>query len=373
MSNTSTTKKKRQAWIDNTRAFAIIAVIWMHTANMGLKDLILPSGTVISFNMHLFVFISGYCAYRLIATICNIKDLWNYLRKLALCIGIPNLCFWSVDYGIQHVFEFCMYKVMVAIVVVIAIVAYSYILYQRKIGEIWEGVSIVVILLLCFSGIFNTFWFLPFIMKTSAIAAASSLISKRVQAKWWLTFVLLFSLLMIVCPGIFHATMEMFTFYLLGLFSYRIAFFSIKPTYLWIITIICITLYIILFNLHFGELNFYYHDAISMIKSGDVMGYIYRQSLAIFAIIAIASLFKLVDSEKYGVFSTIGAYTLAIYPIHATTINLVKHMEGIALVKDYLLAYPIAVCILTVFSMLLVTALRKSTATSFVFLGKIQM
>ena len=29
--------KKREVWIDNARALAIISVIWMHTANIGTK------------------------------------------------------------------------------------------------------------------------------------------------------------------------------------------------------------------------------------------------------------------------------------------------------------------------------------------------
>lgn len=33
-------KTNRQVWIDNARAFAMIAVVWMHTVNIGLKDVI---------------------------------------------------------------------------------------------------------------------------------------------------------------------------------------------------------------------------------------------------------------------------------------------------------------------------------------------
>lgn len=119
-------KTNRQVWIDNARAFAMIAVVWMHTVNVGLKDGILPSGMVMSFNMPLFVFISGYCAYHSLERIHQMADLWHYIKKLVMCIGIPNICYWAADYWIANVFQQNITKSIATAIFLVLIISYGY-------------------------------------------------------------------------------------------------------------------------------------------------------------------------------------------------------------------------------------------------------
>lgn len=63
-------------------------------------------------------------------------------------------------------------------------------------------------------------------------------------------------------------------------------------------------------------------------------------------------------------------YTLAIYPIHAIIINIIKEMGGANI--SSCLAYPVYVVILTVASLLLVKVLERNKFLSFFFLGKIK-
>lgn len=90
-----------------------------------------------------------------------------------------------------------------------------------------------------------------------------------------------------------------------------------------------VSLYAILFHFRLGEINFYYYDAFNMLKKGEALGYLYRQCLAMTIILTIISFFKLNKNVKaFKLFTQIGMYTLAIYPIHAIIINIIKEMGG---------------------------------------------
>lgn len=363
-------KKYREVWIDNARALAMIAVIWMHTANIGVKDCILPSGMILSFNMPLFVFISGYCAYHTLERICQLSDFWKYIKKSTICIGIPNLCYWAIDYGMSHSFQMHTVKTVAATIVLLTLMFYAYLLYSHRLNAYCENLSLIIVLLSNLSGIFNSFWFLPFILKTSVIAGVCALASKKANNNF-AVFIILFSFMMTVCPGSFHATMEFFTYYLLGILAHKAELFSIRFKYLAILVCCGVSLYVILFNFKLGNINFYYHDTFNMIKNGEGVGYLYRQILAILAIFSIMSFFKICNRKHKGpFFSLIGMYTLAIYPIHAIIINIIKEMGGANI--SSCLAYPVYVVILTVASLLLVKVLERNKFLSFFFLGKIK-
>lgn len=364
-------KTCRQVWIDNARAFAMIAVIWMHTANIGIKDSILPGGMILSFNMPLFVFISGYCAYHMLDRIYQMTDFYQYIRKLAISIGIPNLCYWTIDWGIHSIFQLHALKIVVAVGLFLMLIIYSYLLYQHFLSEKVVCLSLYLVLLLNFSGYFNSFWFLPFILKTSTIAGICSLVRRKTNNNM-MVFILSFVLLMVVCPCSFHATMEFFTYYLLGLLAHKAELFSIRFKYLAILVCCGVSLYVILFNFKFGNINFYYHDAFNMIKNGEGVGYLYRQILAMLAIFTIMSFFKICDRKYKGsFFSLIGMYTLAIYPIHAIFINIIQNSWG-GEKNTGIFIYPISVIILTCLSMLLTDAFKQNKFLSFLFLGKIK-
>lgn len=363
-------KKNREVWIDNARALAIISVIWMHTANIGIKDNILPAGMILSFNMPLFVFISGYCAYHTLEQICQISDFWKYIKKLTICIGIPNLCYWTIDYGMSHSFQMHTVKTVAATIVLLTLMFYAYLLYSHRLNAYSENFSLTIVLLFNFSGIFNSFWFLPFILKTSVIAGVCALASKKANNNL-AVFILLFSFIMIVCPGSFHATLELFTYYLLGLLAYKKKWFLVKSKYLLMFVCCGVSLYAILFHFRLGEINFYYYDAFNMIKKGEALGYLYRQCLAMTIILTIISFFKLNKNVKgIQTFTQIGMYTLAIYPIHAIIINIIKEMGGANI--SSCLAYPVYVVILTIVSLLLVKVLKFNKFLSYLFLGKIK-
>lgn len=362
-------KTNRQAWIDNARAFAMIAVVWMHTVNIGLKDGILPSGMVMSFNMPLFVFISGYCAYHSLERIHQMADLWHYIKKLVMCIGIPNICYWAVDYWIANVFQQNITKSIATSIFLVLIISYGYLLYNRHLNTMCENLGLIAVLLLNICGIFNTFWFLPFILKTSVIAGICTLACKKLNSNI-AVFVIWFSFLMIVCPGRFHATMEMFTYYLLGLFANKKKLLYIKHRSLGVIAFSGLILYVILFYLKLGDINFYFHDAISMLMQGEGYSYLYRQIVAIFAIISVISFFKICNCFQITpLLSKIGTYTLAIYPIHAIFINIAKNSGGVNL--QGIIVYPLCVILLTGLSLLMVSIFKQNEFLSFIFLGKI--
>ena len=81
--------RRRIAWIDNIRLFAILCVILYHSSQM-VKNNIFYFGWVIeSFNMALFFFLSGMSSYKSFSKIGTSRDLFDFVKKKFTRILLP--------------------------------------------------------------------------------------------------------------------------------------------------------------------------------------------------------------------------------------------------------------------------------------------
>lgn len=87
---------KRISWIDDAKMFAMFCVVFGHISGLFSKNIVgfhQINAWIISFNMAIFVFLSGYTSYSGLNKIFNIKDYLQYVYKIGKRLLIPTLTF----------------------------------------------------------------------------------------------------------------------------------------------------------------------------------------------------------------------------------------------------------------------------------------
>ena len=87
---------KRISWIDDAKMFAMFCVVFGHISDLFSKNIVgfhQINAWIISFNMAIFVFLSGYTSYSGLNKIFNIKDYLQYVYKIGKRLLIPTLTF----------------------------------------------------------------------------------------------------------------------------------------------------------------------------------------------------------------------------------------------------------------------------------------
>lgn len=241
--------------------------------------------------------------------------------------------------------------------------------YKRSVRL--ENVIALAILVLTLSGKVNSFWFLPFIMQTGINASLAFYISKKYMRES--VFPLLFLICMVIYPSSFHATMEMCTFYFVGLMVAKYSLYNrLRNGWKITIAVVALAIYLSIYLNADIEYNWYFHPAHLMIASGNIMQYFGRQIVA-FSLITIVTFGCMLVSKSESWFSRIGKQTLAIYPLHAIMIAMIIN-NGI---KQYLplseISRPVIVLILLLTAMGIIVALDKYNTTRISFLGKYKL
>ena len=99
----------RVSWIDDAKMFAMFCVVFGHVSGLFSNNIVgfYPINTaIVSFNMPLFVFLSGYTAGKSINKIKSYGILWNYFKKVGLRILVPALTFSSLAWLYTGDFEY---------------------------------------------------------------------------------------------------------------------------------------------------------------------------------------------------------------------------------------------------------------------------
>lgn len=368
----------RLSWIDNAKAIAIIAVIWMHVGNLIPAEYdILPKGLIISFNMHLFVFLSGLCALKGLTRLSSWQDVWNHIKKLCFRIGIPNLCFFVFDTCmrvrlVDETGEVVLSPLKFGVAVMSLLVICFGLLFaeKKKIVRI-ENVIAICVLILTLSGRVNAFWFLPFIMQTGIITVLTYFVANKYVHEC--VFSVLFFICMIIYPSRFHATMEMCTFYYVGLMMAKYNVYDrLKKSWKIAIILVAFAIYLSIYLNVEIEYNWYFHPAHMMITAGEPLQYLGRQVVA-FALIAIATFAFFLLSKEETLFSRIGQQTLAIYPLHAIMITIIINNGLKQYVPMSVFSRPVIVLSLLLVTLGVIEFLNKNRLTRISFLGKYKL
>lgn len=378
MSKISDISLSRLSWIDNAKAIAILAVVWMHVGNIIPADFdVLPRGFIISFNMHLFVFLSGLCAFKSISRVRSWGNLWEYIKKSCFRIGLPNLCFYFLNLGVwSRYISDNGGGIFNPVKLILAFVALGFILYiiefiEKKRNSAFENIAAFVIMCVTLSGKVNSFWFLPFIFQTGLMAAFTNYIARKYLH--YSLFPVMFAISMALYPSTFHATMEMWTFYIAGFYITKhdlITRLSKEKQY--VIGALSLIVYVLLFVYGRIDTNWYYTSFFDLLQDSSISVYFIRQVMA-FAMIVFVTMLCNVVLQKKSFLSNIGMQTLALYSLHCMIIDIILNFGLKTLIPLSLISKPIIVISIVLLSMGIINYSHRFDIISKTFFGKYKL
>lgn len=325
MSNSTSLTRSRIPWIDNVRFFAIAVVVLYHCLGM-LTTQELPASTnirsfIVSFNMPLFFFISGYVGSRKLLSVSNFKDLWGITKHSFVRMILPVIIFTLMLLPIQKVSNPLIY-----------------------------------------------YWFLHCLFRLYLIVALGSLFAQlvfknRVVAD---VIIVVFSLLASWFVGNF--TMEFVVYFLLGLYLGRVKFID-KLNVFHIILLIAVGL--IIYSTTGGH-NFY-DDKSKWAIINIPHIWLLRQICGACLSLGVCGLFKLfVNKERW--YTSLGTMTLGIYLIHDYLVEMLLHdffhwKLQLTTVSEWSVIIALVLIVIAI-CCLLIRIIRMNRFTKLLFLGE---
>ena len=173
----SASHTNRIAWIDNTKMVAMLFVMLGHTWR--IIHCPLPEWLnvfILSFNMPLFVILSGYTSYNAISRIISWRDLVKFIEKLTKRMLVPAVVY---TYTLRFI-ETIAWGGSVSGMLVLEIVGLAYcllFLYREKpiIGQIFNIACWLAIPLAMWK---SNFWFFNMLWSVAATVATAKWISE---------------------------------------------------------------------------------------------------------------------------------------------------------------------------------------------------
>lgn len=275
-------EKKRSAWLDNVKMYAMLWVILGHIMTIIIKtNNDLPGNIIehfiVAFNMPLFMIISGYSNYNAFNRINNIDNLYIFIKKTIIHILLPVITFCLMSLTPNFIFSpFWFLNMLLYLMLGFAIIHYIiYAIFKKHIL-----IASIILFIICFLGI-NKIWI-----------------------------------------G------EMCTYYVIGLLCRRFKIFEHPHKILFplLIFIGCILFILIWINGDYAikENSFYHSGLFDLLDLGLAYLWIERQILGIILSIGMMGVFLNFDG-RYTLFSKMGSYILSFYLFHAIMLRLFRN------------------------------------------------
>lgn len=326
---------KRISWIDDAKMFAMFCVVFGHISDLFSKNIVgfhQINAWIISFNMAIFVFLSGYTSYSGLNKIFNIKDYLQYVYKIGKRLLIPTLTF-----------------SLLALILSKSI--------SHALGEAW---------------------FLKMLFRLLLISSTIILITNffSIKDKYKIIFSILF--LLISLSGLLGNNTTEWGFYFIGGFLFKKycvidTIFKYKKI---VISILVITLILGIYgeSLWSDKYNFYLYSWKDLYENNIIGFFFERQTLAFMWIFFFIFFIKII-SRKYTKFSYFGTKTLGIYLVHGLIFGcFLKNKIFICFSESiWMLGLIfISAILLTLFSLLIIKILEYNKWTKLFFLGEIK-
>lgn len=376
--------KNRIPWVDNVKMVAILFVILGHTwriIHCPLPEWL--SLFILSFNMALFVIMTGYMSVKAIDKISCYKDLWSYFLKITKRILVPSAFFSTSMAIITALFNFLLTGELLLIpllqklfVVVVYCVAF-YVRNDKKGRYMFLAMCILSIPIAIKT---SSFWFFSMIWCVCiSVAIASYLLFKFnsytdiIKIAWkrcLFLYILSFSLSLII-GVIYVKTSDFVHFFIIG---YVIARFNLirileKPLiYVFAGVIGLVSMWILGDN----NMNFWDYHFIEFLGNGTLYFYYLRIITSmLISLFLIAITMRL--SKDYSWFSFWGAQTLPLYLVHGMFVTILYELPIVYSITNsllYLLYALLATIMLFYFSVLVIRFLMKYDITKVYCLGE---
>lgn len=316
----TTNNHNRIAWIDNVRLFAILCVVFGHSCfhcdpekiGYSIWGFQWLTAFIVSFNMQLFVFLSGYCAWKGIEHIDTLNKLTEYWFKISKRVAIPAFVFNFGGGIIQNTVDRDIKGIIVcAGVVLFSCLAY-YIGKKARFKWIYKAFAYLVLAYTLFR---SGFWFFTMLLQIMVMVSFIWYLKNRIGQAWVLVPLLfmLFIVSLLIRASWTH-TEEFVPFFVGGMFMGKydlVRKLGQKP----LIMLFFVALGLLSFHL-VREMNFYSISLMDLCSMGIPYIFIIRQ-LCAFSLILFFFLLFYTIINSYGAISKWGGYTLSIYMIHA--------------------------------------------------------
>lgn len=310
----------RIAWIDNVRLFAILCVVFGHSCfhcdpeklGYSIWGFQWLTAFIVSFNMQLFVFLSGYCAWKGIEHIDTLKKLTEYWLKISKRVAIPAFVFnfWggiiqnSVDRDIKG-------TIVCAGVVLFSCLTY-YIGKKVRFKWIYESFAYIVLAYTLFR---SGFWFFTMLLQIMVMMSLVWYLKNRIGQAWVLVPLLFVSFIVsLMIRASWTHTEEFVPFFVGGMLMGKYDFVRKLGQKPWLM-LFFMALGLLSFPL-VRDMDFYSISLMNLCSEGVSYIFVIRQLCAFCWILFFCLLFNTVINGR-GTITKWGGYTLSIYMIHA--------------------------------------------------------
>lgn len=227
----------RIAWIDNVKMVAMLFVIIGHTWRIIHCDLpVWMSLFIGTFNMPLFVMMTGYTSVKSIDRIDNIIALRDYLLKITKRILVPSAFFWSVAVILLTILKYAQFRtienerivelVLRALIVTLFVIGYYYRNGQK--GKVLFNVLCICAIPIAIKG--SSYWFLSMIWIVCSAVAIGSYITHKIRS-WGGVFIVVH----FVVWNILHTIQNLYRYWSISqyrlvctLFTYRLCHVKVQ-------------------------------------------------------------------------------------------------------------------------------------------------
>lgn len=377
----SVSRGSRIAWIDNIRLFAILCVIFGHCWYLGDSNALggyevagyhFQKLFIVSFNMPLFVFLSGYCAYNGITSIKSFDSLVSYWKKIAMRIAIPTFLLFMLE-GVIGRIQKQDYLVSICLLGIIIAVFISYYLYRHSARRILKGFFPILSLMILFvTAIYSSFWFPTMLLQIMILISFFVYLRNNNKA----VLSVLFAVVSIISLFLFSSklpyTEEFILYFALGLLLKHYGVFSESKSFPYVTSIISFLLALALMFV-VGDNDFYALRFSSMSVDNGYHYFVIRQLCAVSWIVFFCSIFKrFININKWQLISYLGGATLPLYLIHAFIKSYTFPFIHITSRNDMIIWLLIILVFIALFcaSTLLILLFRKNEITKVLLLGE---
>lgn len=369
--------KKREAWLDDLKMFAMFCVLIGHTiggADLSESQLLSNISTfIVSFNMPLFMLLSGMMAYKGLKKINSLDTLFVFLEKLCLRLAIPSIVFSAVDQLIRGLLFSRMIWPIVGFVIIILYLA----IYLNKQNPSWYLYTLricTVLFIVLVDHNINYYWFLEVLFELQVFCAiVSYILNTGIKINKDKVKLILLCLLVYVA-AFFRGTriFEMSSYYCFGI---MISCFMIldriklmnntKVIFAFLIGFIC-------FWYSKGH-NFYGMSVPELIANGYGIEYPTRQVCALLFSVILIYIFVNLNSN-YSFISYLGSRSMPFYIIHALIIQyaIPLFLPSVSSNLPYWAVFLSVVCSVAFFTILTISLCEQTTITRRLLLGELK-
>ena len=302
--------KSRLSWLDNSKMLAMLLVIIYHVGSFANLGEVGPA--IESFNMPLFMILSGYACYHSLFRDKTIREWGLYIKKNFMRIMIPCIFVsaWSLPWTHDKLF------------------------------------------------FLHGYWFLQClfsILLASALIEIGCAVLKIKETFWLIAIMLNIAMLFVTRNNL----SEMTSYFTIGLILRRYDVLNILfrlPLTTRIVGVVWgwIILWSVLYGLFYK--SFYLFPFIKLVSLGDVHIFILRHIQGVVMAVSVIILMELI-SKEYNKFSYWGSTTLGMYLIHVFIVDNILNRAGFKIVSTGSSLVDIAISLLLAFFLYFITIL----------------